>query len=45
MAEPRLLLVLENATWGALGMAAFSGFVLGAGAAAMLFQQPPCVGG
>ena len=36
---PRLLLVLESATWVALAMASFSGFVMGACAAALLFDQ------
>ena len=44
MAEHRLLLILETATFGALAMGAFSGFILGAGAAAVLFQQLSCAG-
>ena len=46
MTEPRLLLVLESATFAALGMGVFSGFVLGAASTAMLFEKLyNCVGG
>jgi hypothetical protein len=42
----RLLLVLETATFGALAMGTFTGFVLGAASAAILFGKLyGCVGG
>lgn len=43
--QPRLLVVLESTTFAALAMGTFSGFVLGAGAAAMLLEQLTCAGG
>jgi hypothetical protein len=42
----RLLLVLESATFAALTMGTFTGFVMGAASAAILFEQLyNCVGG